>query len=78
VLNTLASSTYYNEGDRKEINMTTQSTTTQTDPVCGMQVDPSGAAGSSQHAGKTYYFCSPGCKAKFDKDPNKFAGSERT
>ncbi|MDQ2944986.1 MAG: YHS domain-containing protein [Acidobacteriota bacterium] len=41
-----------------------------------MQVDPSQAAGSSQHAGKTYHFCSAGCKTKFDKGPNKFAGSE--
>ena len=58
--------------------MATQTTTTQTDPVCGMQVDPSRAAGSSQHAGKVYYFCSVGCKTKFDKTPNQFAaGSER-
>jgi len=57
--------------------MTTQSTTTQTDPVCGMQVEPGPAAGSSQHAGKTYYFCFRGCKTKFDEDPRKFADSER-
>lgn len=28
------------------------------DIVCGMQVDPAKAAGTSQHNGKTYYFCS--------------------
>ena len=57
--------------------MTTQTTTTPTDPVCGMQVDPSRAAGSSQHAGKAYYFCSTGCKSKFDKNPKEFAESDR-
>jgi Cu+-exporting ATPase len=36
------------------------------DPVCGMTVDPERAAGSSTVGGKTYYFCSKGCKAKFD------------
>ena len=36
------------------------------DVVCGMQVDPAKAAGTSQYNGKTYYFCAKGCKAKFD------------
>ncbi len=43
------------------------------DVVCGMQVDPAKAAGSSQDKGKTYYFCSAGCKAKFDANPEQFA-----
>ncbi len=42
------------------------------DPVCGMDVDPGSAAGSSEYEGKTYYFCSPGCKKQFDEDPEKF------
>jgi Cu+-exporting ATPase len=42
------------------------------DPVCGMQVDPATAAGSSQHNGKTYYFCSKSCQAKFDANPSQF------
>ncbi len=42
------------------------------DVVCGMQVDPAKAAGSSQHDGKTYYFCSKGCKAKFDANPAQY------
>ncbi len=36
------------------------------DPVCGMKLEPKTAAGSSVRDGKTYYFCSPACKAKFD------------
>jgi Cu+-exporting ATPase len=42
------------------------------DVVCGMQVDPAKAAGTSQHNGKTYYFCSQGCKAKFDGNPAQY------
>jgi YHS domain-containing protein len=44
----------------------------QKDPVCGMQVDPAKAAGSSEYDGKTYYFCAPQCKQKFDRDPQKY------
>lgn len=43
-----------------------------TDPVCGMEVDPATAAGSSEYEGTTYYFCSTGCKRQFDKDPQAF------
>ncbi|MCA1849878.1 MAG: HAD-IC family P-type ATPase, partial [Acidobacteria bacterium] len=37
-----------------------------TDPVCGMTVDPETAAGTSERGGETYYFCSLGCKERFD------------
>jgi Cu+-exporting ATPase len=30
------------------------------DPVCGMTVDPSRAAGHLEHEGLTYYFCGKG------------------
>jgi len=42
------------------------------DPVCGMMVNPQEAAGTSDYKGKTYYFCAPGCKKDFDKDPEKY------
>lgn len=42
------------------------------DIVCGMQVDPAKAAGKSEHSGKTYYFCSPVCKKKFDASPDQY------
>ena len=44
----------------------------QTDPVCGMQVDEQNAAGQSQHQGQTYYFCSQSCKSKFDQSPEQY------
>ncbi|HEX9274404.1 MAG TPA: YHS domain-containing protein [Candidatus Binatia bacterium] len=43
------------------------------DPVCGMQVDEKQAAGKSGYQGKTYYFCSPGCKQRFDQEPDRYA-----
>ena len=43
------------------------------DPVCGMTVDPASAAGKSEFQGSTFYFCSNGCKSKFDSAPERFA-----
>src|SRR5258708_7546752 len=42
------------------------------DPVCGMSVDPARAAGKSTYQGKDRYFCSKGCLAKFEADPEKY------
>jgi Cu+-exporting ATPase len=42
---------------------------TEHDPICHMDIDPASAAGTSEHAGTTYYFCSRGCKLDFDEDP---------
>ncbi len=43
------------------------------DPVCGMQLDEKKATAKSEYNGTTYYFCSPSCKAAFDKEPSKYA-----
>lgn len=45
------------------------------DPVCGMSFDARDAVGTSQYEGRTYYFCSPGCKEEFDEFPEEFAES---
>jgi YHS domain-containing protein len=42
------------------------------DVVCGMQVDPAKAAGSSVYNGKTYYFCAKSCKTRFDANPQQY------
>ena len=42
------------------------------DPVCGMTVQPASAAGSFDHKGETYYFCSTHCLEKFREDPERF------
>ncbi|MCL1476273.1 cadmium-translocating P-type ATPase [Marinobacter sp. M3C] len=46
------------------------------DPVCGMSVDPHTAEHRSEHAGKTWYFCSSGCKSKFNDAPEKYLGDK--
>ncbi len=43
------------------------------DPVCGMEIDPASAAGSSEYEGQTIYFCNLNCKQSFDEDPAKYA-----
>jgi len=45
-----------------------------TDPICRMTVDEKTANLKSEYRGKTYYFCAPGCKKKFDADPARYAG----
>ena len=39
------------------------------DPVCGMQVEASTAAGAWPFRGVTYFFCSVGCLERFKADP---------
>jgi len=46
------------------------------DPVCGMTVDPEKAPAKAEYKGKTYYFCAPGCKAAFERDPERYLGEE--
>jgi P-type Cu+ transporter len=45
------------------------------DPVCGMKVLPAKAAGSTEYAGRTWYFCGKGCLAKFEAEPGKYDGT---
>jgi YHS domain-containing protein/uncharacterized membrane protein YraQ (UPF0718 family) len=42
------------------------------DPVCGMTVDRDAGKPTSSYRGHTYYFCSEGCKAKFDAEPERY------
>ncbi|MCX8206798.1 MAG: YHS domain-containing protein [Methanothrix sp.] len=42
------------------------------DPVCKMEVDERTAKFVSEYKGRKYYFCSPGCKKAFDKEPEKY------
>lgn len=47
---------------------------TAIDPVCKMTVDTDKAAATSEYQGQTYYFCAPGCKRAFDREPAKYLG----
>lgn len=44
------------------------------DPVCGMDVGTRKEARTAKHDGHDYYFCSAGCKSKFEADPEKYLG----
>src|ERR1700693_205180 len=45
---------------------------TARDPVCGMTVDPRRTAHTHAVAGRSYFFCSAGCRARFVADPAKY------
>ncbi|MFW3145454.1 MAG: YHS domain-containing protein [Thermoplasmatota archaeon] len=47
------------------------------DPVCKMKVDPGKAKFKSEYNGKTYYFCAPGCRFLFEKEPEKYLKSDK-
>jgi Cu+-exporting ATPase len=42
------------------------------DPVCKMEVNPATAEAQSDYGGQTFYFCSVGCKQKFDANPERY------
>ncbi len=42
------------------------------DPICHMEVDIATAAYFSDYEGDRYYFCCAGCKATFEKDPDRY------
>jgi P-type Cu+ transporter len=45
------------------------------DPVCGMDVNPATARHKTVHGEKEYLFCSAGCLAKFQANPEKILSS---
>ena len=48
------------------------------DPVCGMSIDSTTAAGQSKFEGRDYYFCSKACQAEFEKNPSKYRHADAT
>jgi len=42
------------------------------DPVCGMRINPEDAADETIYKGKIFYFCAPGCRNAFEKNPKKY------
>ena len=47
------------------------------DPVCGMEIKKETARGPAEHMGKAYYFCSDGCREKFEKEPMNYMPEEQ-
>jgi YHS domain-containing protein len=42
------------------------------DQVCGMTVDPLTSTHKAVHDGVTFWFCSAGCQAEFEKEPQRY------
>ena len=47
------------------------------DPVCGMTVDPHTSKHRSEHDGHPFYFCSNGCRTKFEVEPDRYLDPDR-
>ena len=45
------------------------------DPVCGMTVAAVAGGESATHRGARYWFCSSGCRARFEADPERYASA---
>jgi len=48
------------------------------DPVCGMAVRRTNARWTTEHDGRTYFFCSERCLTRFREGPEKFLAPEPT
>jgi len=49
------------------------------DVVCGMDINQQDATArglTSEYQGQTFYFCSPGCKRRFDQEPERYAAKQ--
>ena len=46
------------------------------DPVCGMTVAVVADTPSAEHEGVTYWFCCPGCRGRFVREPERFLAAE--
>jgi len=48
------------------------------DPVCGMTVDPATSKHRFDYQGRTYHFCSAGCRTKFAAAPETYLDKSKT
>ena len=56
------------------LNQPARPSATATDPVCGMDVDPTRSPHAFDHEGRTYHFCCRHCLEKFRADPARYLG----
>ena len=50
---------------------------TYKDPVCGMELSYVTATDIVEYKGKTYLFCAPTCRERFEKTPEAFLRPHR-
>jgi xanthine dehydrogenase accessory factor len=48
----------------------------EVDPVCGMEVAVDAARETAVYEGRTYVFCGPGCRSRFEVDPARYVAVE--
>lgn len=53
-----------------------QPDSTVRDPVCGAEIQPQQAYGSTVYAGQQYYFCCPVCQGAFQRAPETYLSGE--
>lgn len=51
---------------------------TITDPVCGMNIQPTKDTAQIVYQGTTYMFCSNSCRTAFESDPDRYAHSRQS
>lgn len=74
------STTHHDHGQRNQpkLNSNTFDKDKVKDPVCGMMIEPHSAkGGTSVFQDKTYYFCNPKCKIKFDAAPSNYLENKK-
>src|SRR5450432_3992499 len=67
--------------DHAETHAAHAASGTVKDPVCGMNVDPLTSKHRASFDARTFHFCSAGCKAKFEANPDRYvadAGRQQT
>jgi P-type Cu+ transporter len=64
-----------NQPDSVDTSKLASPSALQKDPVCGMNVNPATARYQTLQNEKHYFFCSAGCLAKFQADPEKILSS---
>jgi len=59
----------------RDVTQAVEAAVEAVDPVCGMTVAVAGAAATTVHEGVTYTFCHPGCKQRFEAEPDRYLGN---
>lgn len=65
---------HHSPHDHQDAGDRLQSPAEARDPVCGMTVKTE-TAKTSLWQGKAYYFCSQGCREKFEASPRSYLGA---
>jgi xanthine dehydrogenase accessory factor len=68
----------WRHGRRQDVGEALGAIAEAVDPVCGMSVPVAGARETAVHEGVTYYFCCPGCRGRFERNPAKYLAPRAT